>query len=168
MTTPAAPAKTNRQAVLDAVGELAALEQHATRETVATITGLKLSIVDDHLGTLVDDGLLQRILRGHYTLVVHYPPARNISKEVQADGMVMYEFSSDAGSTVLKLTPKEDRMLSGLTAGAGAQLVAIEANREQQLLLTSMAAQLEQIRREHRALLAAREAQDSPQLSLPV
>jgi len=167
MTTPA-PAKTNRQAVLDAVSELAALGQHATRETVATITSLKLSIVDDHLGTLVDDGLLQRILRGHYTLVVHYPPARNISKEILADGMVMYEFSSDTGTQVLKLTPKEDRTLSALTAGAGAQLVAIEANREQQLLLTSMAAQLEQIRRQYNALQAAHQQANSPQMSLPV
>lgn len=168
MTTPAAPAKTNRQAVLDAVGELAALEQHATRETVATITGLKLSIVDDHLGTLVDDGLLQRILRGHYALVVHYPPARNIGKTVLPDGMVMYEITNDRDYIKLLLTPKEDRALSALTAGAGAQLVAIEANREQQLLLTSMAAQLEQIRRQYNALQAAQQQANSPQMSLPV
>lgn len=167
MTTQA-PAKSSTQSVFDAVCELSALEQPATRETVAEITGLKLSIVDDRLGALMDDAKIKRILRGVYVPEVHYPPARNVSKEVQSDGMVMYEFSNDAGSTVLKLTPKEDRVLSSLTAGAGAQLVAIEANRQQTTLLASMAAQLEQIKKENRALQALRQQTESPQLSLPV
>lgn len=163
------PAKTvsSTQAVFDAVCELNALEQPASRETVAEITSLKLSIVDDRLGALVDDGKIRRILRGFYVPVVTYPPARNISKEIQSDGMVMYEFSSNTGSTVLKLTPKEDRVLSALTAGAGAQLVAIEANRNQSTLLAAMAAELDRIKKENQALQKARNAiQESPQLSL--
>lgn len=168
MTTsqPAAKAVSTTQRVLDAVCELCALEQHATRETVAEITGLKLSIVDDRLGTLVDDEKLRRILRGTYVPVISYPPARSISKEVLSDGMVMYEFSNDQGSTTLKLTPREDRVLSSLTAGAGAQLVAIEFNRQQSILLTAMAAEVERIKKENKALAARREGPDSPQLSL--
>lgn len=167
MTTQA-PAKSSTQSVFDAVCELSALEQPASRETVAEITGLKLSIVDDRLGALMDDGKIKRILRGVYVPEVHYPPARNVSKEIMSDGMVMYEFSNDSESVVLKLTPKEDRALSSLTAGAGAQLVAIENNRNQSILLTAMAAELDRIKKENRALAAKRAGPDSPQLSLPV
>ena len=158
-------AVSSTQAVLDAVCELWRLEQTATRETVADITGLKLSTVDDRLGFLVDDGKLQRVLRGHYIPVVVHPKARNISKEILEDGTVLYEFSSDTGSTVLKLTPKEDRTLAALTAGAATQLIAIEANRQQTILLTSMAAELDRIKRENKALQELRKDK-GPQLSL--
>lgn len=165
------PAKSasSTQAVFDAVCELNALEQPATRETVAEITNLKLSIVDDRLGALVDDGQIRRILRGVYVPVVTYPPARNISKEIQSDGMVMYEFSNNTGSVVLKLTPREDRVLAALNAGTATQLIAIENNRNQSILLTAMAAEMDRIKKENQALRKARGAtQEQPQLSLPV
>ncbi len=165
------PAKSasSTQAVFDAVCELNALEQPATRETVAEITSLKLSIVDDRLGALVDDGQIRRILRGVYVPVVTYPPARNISKEIQSDGMVMYEFSNNTGSVVLKLTPREDRVLAALNAGTATQLIAIENNRNQSILLTAMAAEMDRIKKENQALRKARGAtQEQPQLSLPV
>lgn len=158
-------AVSSTQAVLDAVCELWRLEQPATRETVADITGLKLSTVDDRLGFLVDDGQLKRVLRGHYIPVVVHPKSRNISKEILEDGTVLYEFSNDTGSTVLKLTPKEDRTLAALTAGAATQLIAIEANRQQTILLTSMAAELERIKRENKALQELRKDKGA-QLSL--
>lgn len=44
--------------------ELRELEQVATRESVTELTGLKLSIVDDRLRTLVNDGRLKRLIRG--------------------------------------------------------------------------------------------------------
>ena len=59
--------------VFDAVRELRALAQIATRETVAELTGLRLGIVDDRLRTLVDDGRLKRLLRGVYELVEVFP-----------------------------------------------------------------------------------------------
>lgn len=165
------PAKSasSTQSVFDAVCELNALEQPATRETVAEITSLKLSIVDDRLGALVDDGQIRRILRGVYVPVVTYPPARNISKEIQSDGMVMYEFSNNTGSVVLKLTPREDRVLAALNAGTATQLIAIENNRNQSILLTAMASEMDRIKKENQALRKARGAtQEQQQLSLPV
>lgn len=160
-----AKAVSSTQAVLDAVCELWRMEQPATRETVAEITGLKLSTVDDRLGFLVDEEKLKRVLRGHYIPVINHPKARNISKEILEDGTVLYEFSSDTGSTVLKLTPKEDRTLAALTAGAATQLIAIEATRQQSILLTSMAAELDRIKRENKALQAAKK-QAGSQFSL--
>lgn len=149
--TPAAITSTQR--VLDAVAELHSLEQVATRETVHDLTGLKLTVVDDRLGVLVDDGKLKRVLRGVYVPVETFPPARDISKTILTDGRVKYEIGDD----VLTLTPKEDRVLSSLTAGAASQAIAIESARQTSMLVTELAAQLEKIKRDYAALKAHRE-----------
>jgi hypothetical protein len=152
MTSSTSQPITSTQRVYEAVAELRALEQHATRETVADLTGLKLTVVDDRLGALVDDGRLKRVLRGHYELVETFPPARDISKTILTDGRVKYEIGDD----VLTLTPKEDRALSSLTAGAATQAIAIESSRQTSILVTELAAQLEKLKREHAALKAFR------------
>ena len=54
--------------IFQAVRELRAMDQIATRETVAELTGLKMTVVDDRLRALVDDGKLKRLLRGVYEL----------------------------------------------------------------------------------------------------
>ena len=69
----AAKAITSTQRVLDAVRDLRELDQIATRETVAELTGLKMGIVDDRLRALVDDGKLKRLLRGVHDLVEVFP-----------------------------------------------------------------------------------------------
>lgn len=66
-------ALTSTQRIFDAVRDLREVDQIATRETVAELTGLKLSIVDDRLRALVDDGKLKRLLRGIYELGVTFP-----------------------------------------------------------------------------------------------
>lgn len=116
-----APAPTSTQRIYDAVCELHALEQIATRETVAELTGLKLGIADDRLRSLVDDGRIKRVLRGVYVPVEVHPPARCISKTVMTDGTVKIEI----GDEVLTLTPREDRALAMLQAGAAVQALGI-------------------------------------------
>lgn len=113
---------TSTQRVYDAVIDLHRLEQIATRETVAELTGLKLAIVDDRLRALVDDERLKRVLRGVYVPVETHPPARDISKTILSDGSVKIEI----GDEVLTLTPREDRMLASLMAGTSAQAIAIQ------------------------------------------
>lgn len=116
-----APAPTSTQRIYDAVCELHALEQVATRETVAELTGLKLSIVDDRLRALMADEKIRRVLRGVYVPVEVHPPARSISKTVLTDGTVKIEI----GDEVLTLTPREDRALAMLQAGAAMQVLGI-------------------------------------------
>ena len=130
-----APTIPSSQRVFQAVQELRAHEQIATRETVAALTGLKLSIVDDRLGTLVDDGRLKRLIRGVYELVEAYPAPRAISKTVLPNGYVKY----DIGDDVITLTPKEDRVLASLQRGTATEVVetAFEA------LITPMLAEIE-------------------------
>lgn len=112
---------TSTMRILDAVCELHALEQVVTRETVAELTGLKLTIVDDRLRALADDGRVKRVLRGVYVPVEVHPPARSISKTVLDDGTVKIEIGND----VLTLTPREDRALAMLQAGAAIQVLGI-------------------------------------------
>lgn len=71
------PKITSTQRIYEAVRELQRLEHITTRESVADLTGLPLSIVDDRLRALVDDGELKRFLRGIYEPVEQFgPPAR--------------------------------------------------------------------------------------------
>lgn len=62
-----APIPSTTQRVYDAVQELRELGQEATRHTVAQLTGLKMSVVDDRLRTLADEGRLRRLVRGGST-----------------------------------------------------------------------------------------------------
>lgn len=130
-----APTIPSTERVFQAVRELRAHEQIATRETVAALSGLKLSIVDDRLSTLVDDGRLKRLIRGVYELVEAYPAPRAISKTVLPNGYVKY----DIGDDVITLTPKEDRVLASLQRGTATEVVetAFEA------LITPMLAEIE-------------------------
>lgn len=139
---------TSTQRVYEAVRELRAGEQIATRETVAELSGLKLSVVDDRLRTLVDDGQLKRLLRGVYELVETFPPSRAISKTIMTDGFVKIEIGDD----VLTLTPTEDRALALLQAGAAAQVMALETGRAHLFLATELTAKVDAHSREIKAI----------------
>ena len=140
------------QRVFDAVRDLRSLEQIATRETVAELTGLKLSVVDDRLRALVDDGKLKRLLRGIYELVEAYPASRAISKTIVGNGYVKIEI----GDQLLTLTPSEDRDLAMLQAGAAGQAVLINSTNQHLFLATELAAKVEKLERELKAHKAYR------------
>lgn len=136
------------QRVFDAVRDLREVDQIATRETVAELTGLKLSIVDDRLRALVDDGKLKRLLRGIYELVEQYPPSRAISKTIIGDGYIKIEI----GDQLLTLTPSEDRDLAMLQVGAAGQAVMINSTNQHLYLATELAAKVEKQGRELKAM----------------
>jgi hypothetical protein len=140
--------KTSRQLVLEAVQDLHALEQIVTRETLAEHTGLKLTVVDDRIATLVDDGDVLRVQRGVFVPAPVHPPSRPISKTVLPGGMVKLEI----GDQVLDLTPRENRMLGDLMAGAGVQYAQIETGH-------SMAVMVAEMRREMAALFRVQPAE---------
>ena len=129
--------------IFEAVRELRSLDQVATRETVAELTGLKQSIVDDRLRALVDDGKLKRLMRGVYEVVHTYDPPRVMSRTILEDGSVKY----DIGDTVLTLTPSEDRRLAELGAGALQTATTIHSTKEHLFLATQLAARVEKMQR---------------------
>lgn len=133
--------------IFQAVRELRAMDQVATRETVAELTGLKLSVVDDRLRNLVDDGRLKRLLRGVYELVESFPEPRAISKTVLPNGAVVY----DIGDDVLTLSPQEARVLAELSMGAAGTAVLINSTNQHLYLATELAAKVERLEREMKA-----------------
>lgn len=142
------------QRIYDAVRELRSLDQIATRETVSELTGLKLSIVDDRLRTLVDDSKLKRLLRGIYELVEVYPAPRAMFCGILSDGMVKFEI----GDHVLDMTPQEARNASRALGGFAADARVIESTRQHLFLATELAAKVEKLEREAKALRSTRQA----------
>jgi hypothetical protein len=139
------------QRVYEAVRELRAVEQIATRETVAELTGLKLSIVDDRLRTLVDDGKLKRLLRGIYELVEQFPPPRQIWTGDIDGGWVKVEVGDDH---VLTLTPTEARKMARALGGHAEDARVIESTNQHLFLATSLAAKVEALERKMKAMTA--------------
>lgn len=137
--------RSNAQVVLEAIQDLHAQEQIATRETLAEVTGLKLSVIDDRLGYLVDDGQIHRVQRGVFVPAPEHHPARIISKTVLPGGTVKIEIGDDH---VLTLTPRENRMLGELMAGAGIQYSNIEEGHKAAHIAADLSALIRQIRRE--------------------
>ncbi len=152
----------SKQRVFEAVRELRAVEQIATRETVAELTGLKLSVVDDRLRTLVDDGKLKRLLRGIYELVENFPEPRTISKTVLPNGAVVY----DIGDDVITLSPQEARTLAELSMGAAGTAVMIQSTNQHLFLATELAAKVEKLERELKAHKAHRDNEKQGSLLL--
>ena len=136
--------------IFQAVRELRAMDQIATRDTVAELTGLKMTVVDDRLRALVDDGKLKRLLRGVYELVESFPEPRAISKTVLPNGAVVY----DIGDEVLTLSPQEARVLAELSMGAAGTAVLINSTNQHLYLATELAAKVEKLEREMKAYKA--------------
>jgi len=140
--------KSSKETVLEAVRELAAQEQLVTRETLAEHTGLSMTVVDDRIAVLVDDGSVIRVQRGVFIPAPVWPAARPISKTILPDGFVKIEI----GDEVLTLTPRESRALGELTAAAGQQFAAIELGRQATEVTADLANRLTTLRRRISAL----------------
>lgn len=162
-TTSAAPAITSTQRIFDAVRDLREVDQIATRETVAELTGLKMAIVDDRLRALVDDGKLKRLLRGVYELVETFPEPRPIYCGILHSGMVKLELGED----VLTLTPSEARRTARALGGFAEDARVIESTRTHLFLATELAAKVEKQGREMKAMRnLLREKMDARQMDL--
>lgn len=136
--------RSSTQIILEAVQDLHNQEQIVTRETLHGLTGLKLSVIDDRVGALIDDGLVIRVQRGVFMPAETHPPARAISKTLLPDGTVKI----DIGDDVLTLTPREDRMMARLFAGVVMETAAIEAGRQAGLQGNELNGRLSKIERE--------------------
>lgn len=131
------------QIVLDAIRDLHQQEQVVTRETLHAFTDLKLAIIDDRVGVLIEEGLVLRVQRGVFVPAEVHPPARVMSKTVLPDGTV----TIDIGDQVLILTPKEDRMLAALQAGVVMQAASIEIGRQAATVSGEMQQRLNRVER---------------------
>jgi hypothetical protein len=126
--------KSSTLIVLEAVEDLHAMEQVVTRETLVEHTGLKLAIVDDRIGALIEDGQVHRVRNGVFVPAAKHPPARAICKTVMPDGFIKLEI----GDEVLTLTPREDRALAALQAGVAVQFAAVNVGHQAAVLASGI------------------------------
>lgn len=148
----------NKQLVLETIHELYDQGLPVTRESIARATGLRMVSIDESLKSLKAQELIWAPERGVFRPVEMHPPARPISKTILPNGLVKLEI----GDEVLTLTPKENRMLAELQAGAAAQLAAIEGSNaliQMAQLAQSMIASGDGRAREHRRAMLADEGQ---------
>jgi len=137
--------RSNAELVLEAIQDLHNMEQVVTRETLSTVTGLKLTVIDDRVAYLIDNGQVHRIQRGVFVPAPDHKPARLMSKTVLPDGTVKIDIGDDQ---TLTLTPRENRMLGELMSGSGQQFSAIEIGHQSAVLASELALQVKSLRRE--------------------
>lgn len=109
----------------------AALDLHQsgqviTREALSQITGQKMSVVDDRLKVLVDDGFLRRVERGVFLPIFKHHETRVISKTILPDGSIKI----DIGDEVLELTPHEAMILGKNLIGEAMSLNMLEVGNQ--------------------------------------
>lgn len=107
------PRRISSANVLEVIQDVCNVERSITRERISEITGLRMSIVDDHVRRLVDDGCIVRLKAGVFEVAQAFPPARPISKTLLPSGLVKLEI----GSEYFELSPREVRMMGSLFAG---------------------------------------------------
>ena len=134
--------KPNAQAILEAIEDLHNQEQIVTRETLAQLTSLKLSIVDDRLSHLVDNGQIIRVQRGVFIPAPKHRPARLMSKMVLPDGTVKIEIGDDQ---ILTLTPREARNLGNLMVAEAMQYANIEMGHHMAILQSEVTSQVRKL-----------------------
>lgn len=143
--------KTNSDIVLEAIQDLHAQEQIVTRETLAAVTGLKLTVIDDRVGDLIDNGKVYRVQRGVFVPAPEHKPARIITKSVLPGGTVVLEVGDDH---VLVLTPRENRALGELMAGAAQQYAGIEAGHQASRMTGELSHRVKVLRQEVKEIRA--------------
>ena len=152
-------AKSTGQVIWDAILDLHNQEQVVTREVLADITGLRMTVIDDHVGRMVDDSRLRRVRAGVFVPVAQLPPARPVMASIQTDGFVTLEI----GDTVLILQPREARMADALMAGQFAQFSNIQSGHEAGVIALELAGRIKRLEKE----LAAHKAKtDAAQMDL--
>ena len=112
--------------VYQAVVDLTNQHRPASRKLIAQMTGFKLSMVDDHVKNMKNDGLLSPVVDGVVEPVEHFPLDRPISITELPSGMVKYEIGDD----VLELTPSEARRTGRMMGGFAQDAHVIRGERE--------------------------------------
>ena len=126
MTPPNNQKSRTRQTIYEAIVDLVAQEQPATRKSISAVTGLKLTLVDEHCNNMVDDEVLMRDLPGIFRPVERFPLPRAISTTILPSTWIKLE----VGDTVMDLTPREARMLGQSLVGFGMQYSMIQFGQE--------------------------------------
>lgn len=152
--------RSNSEIILEAIQDLHAQEQIVTRETLADVTGLKMTVIDDRVAILVDDGLVHRVQRGVFVPAPQHKPARLITKTMLPGGGAVLEIGDDHAIT---LTPREARMVANAMLGDAKAFSEIELGHNAAIVVSELKLKIRNL--EH-AVRALRTGADTNQLPL--
>ncbi|MDR0215925.1 MAG: hypothetical protein LBJ15_18280 [Comamonas sp.] len=136
--------RTSGQIIRDAIQDLHQQGQVATRELLCDLTGLKMTIVDDHISRMIENGELRRLRAGVFSPIAPMPEPRAVSMTRLADGTSLIEI----GEIVAHLWPRERRELATLLVGDAVQYSNIQSGVEAGTLATELASELLATKRE--------------------
>jgi hypothetical protein len=104
--------RTSRQLVYQAIADLCAANRQASRKAISDVTDLAMSIVDDHVKNLKDDGLIRLVVPGIFELV-----DQTVDRAVFGGMVPDGKFKLEIGDHVLDLTLREARNVAIVTGG---------------------------------------------------
>ncbi len=136
--------RTSGQIIRDTIQDLHQQYQVATRELLCELTGLKMTIIDDHISRMIENGELRRLRAGVFAPISPMPEPRAVSMTRMADGTSIIEI----GDFVVHVYPRERRELASLLVGDAVQYSNIQAGVEAGTLATELAAELLATKRE--------------------
>ncbi len=165
--------KSTGQIIWDTIQDLHQQGQVATRELLVELTGYKMTIIDDHVSRMIENGRLHRLRAGVFRPIAAMPEPRAVSVTDMADGTVLLEI----GDVVLHLWPREYRALAKRLVGDAVQYSNIQSGVEAGTLATElaadllatkreMAARVQDLERQLHAAVRGVAPQPSPQLDL--
>lgn len=102
-----------RDLILQAVIDLNEHNQLCSRKRIAEVTGLKMTIVDDHIDRLRDQGRIRLAGHSHYE-PLDLTPDRPVSTTSMPHGRMKLEIGDDV---IADLTPREALALAKQLAG---------------------------------------------------
>lgn len=120
------PKPTVKDTIFQAVLDLHSAGRVASRQAVAKATGMNLSVVDDHVKTLLDDGRLRRVVNGVVEPVETHPANRPMSKTVLPNGIRKLE----CGDEMMTLTPGEARVFGQMLTAEALELSNMRGERD--------------------------------------
>lgn len=137
-------AKSTAQIIWDAVIDLYNQEQVVTRESLAELTGLSITKIDDHVGRMVDSEQLRRVRPGVFVPIPRYDAPRPVYGSMTTDGFFVLE----VGEQVVVMQPREARQAGALMAGQFAQFSNIQSGHDANFLVNVVWNELKQLKRD--------------------
>lgn len=106
--------QTNAKRIYQCIVDLTSSNRVASRQVIASMTGLKMTIVDDHVKRMKDDGKLTSPVNGIFEPVEDAEIDRAVSITYLSNGRVKLEIGDDC----LDLSRREAVNVKAASAGA--------------------------------------------------
>lgn len=143
--TPApVPVPTTGQIIWDTMQDLHQRGQVITRDLLRDLTEQKMSIVDDHIARMIENGRVRRLRAGVFVPIDFSPPPRSVSLTMMPGGMSKMEI----GDFCLDLRPAERRMLASMLVGDAVQYSNLQAAHDANFAVGTIWEELKKLKRD--------------------